>query len=59
MPGIKSIMIEAIAPHLSVLRAKAMECVGIIGEFVGDEVFASDALEVMEILLRAIVSYFI
>jgi importin-5 len=56
MPGIKSIMREALAPHLSVLRGKAMECVGIIGEAVGDEIFASDALEVMELLLHAIVS---
>jgi importin-5 len=56
MPGIKSIMRDALTPQLSVLRGKAMECVGIIGEAVGDEIFAPDALEVMELLLQAIVS---
>jgi hypothetical protein len=35
-----------------------MECVGLIGEAVGDETFAPDALEVMEILLQAMVSAF-
>jgi hypothetical protein len=55
MPGIKSIMREACAPQFELLRGKAMECVGIIGEAVGDEVFAADALEVMELLIHSIV----
>jgi hypothetical protein len=38
------------------LRGKAMECVGLIGEAVGDEAFENDAIEVMDILLTAMVS---
>ena len=53
MPGVKGIMCTATAPHLATLRGKAMECVGLVGEAVGDEVFAQDAQEVMEILLSA------
>ena len=53
MPGVKGIMRTAVAPHLSTLRGKAMECVGLVGEAVGDEIFAQDAQEVMEILLSA------
>ena len=53
MPGVKDIMQTATAAHLSTLRGKAMECVGLVGEAVGDEVFAQDAQEVMEILLTA------
>lgn len=49
-------MREACAPHLGILRGRAMECVGIVGEAVGDDIFASDALEVMQLLLHAIVS---
>ena len=59
IPGIKSIMREACAPQFELLRGKAMECVGIIGEAVGDEVFASDALEVMELLIHSIVEAFL
>ena len=55
MPGIKEIMLGATAVHMSDLRGKAMECVGLIGEAVSDDVFASDALEVMHILLSAMV----
>lgn len=49
-------MREAGAPHLGVLRGRAMECIGIIGEAVDEEIFAPDALEVMHLLLQAIVS---
>jgi hypothetical protein len=33
-----------------------MECAGLVGESVGAETFSSDALEIMQILIGAIVS---
>jgi hypothetical protein len=56
MPGVKQILTNALTPELSNLRGRAMECVSLIGEAVGVVDFAGDALEIMNILLRAIVS---
>ena len=53
IPGIKSIMQSATAEQYSELRGKAMQCVGLIGEAVGDETFAGDAVEIMQLLLGA------
>ena len=53
MPGIKSILRTATAPDMSQLRGRAMECIGLIGEAVGAEIFAGDALEVMQLLIEA------
>lgn len=49
-------MLPYIGPQYVALRGKAMECVGLIGEAVGDETFESDAIEVMDILLTAMVT---
>ena len=48
------VLVDTGAQYVS-LRGKAMECVGLIGEAVTDEVFQPDALEVMTILLSAMV----
>jgi hypothetical protein len=55
MPGIKSILTEATAPEFVELRGKAMECAGLIGEAVGSETFARDALDIMRIFVHAMV----
>ena len=54
MPGIKSILRTAKTSDKSVLRGKAMECAGLIGESVGAETFSVDALEIMQHLIEAI-----
>ena len=54
MPGVKQILHNACGEQFMELRGKAMQCVGLIGEAVGDEVFAGDALEIMQLLIRAI-----
>ena len=66
MPGVKAILTSTSAssggPELALLRGKAIECAGIIGESVGKTLFASDALEIMNSLLNEMVicvSYFI
>ncbi|CAM9098384.1 unnamed protein product, partial [Ectocarpus fasciculatus] len=53
MPGIKSILRHATGEAQSMLRGKAMQCVGLIGDAVGEEMFLSDAVEIMEILIGA------
>ena len=55
MPGVKAILAAATGPEQVLLRGKAIECAGIVGESVGKNVFASDALEIMNILLNAMV----
>ncbi|MFO3797833.1 MAG: hypothetical protein ACK8QZ_11230, partial [Anaerolineales bacterium] len=54
MPGIKNILQNALAPSMSQLRSKAMECVGLIGEAVGPELFVNDAVEVMRVLVPSL-----
>lgn len=56
MPGIKQILATAVAPEQALLRGKAMECAGLLGEAVGAAVFAPDALELMTMLAAAMVS---
>ncbi len=53
MPGVKNILKTALGPTLVKLRGKAMECVGLIGDAVGVQTFAPDALEIMHELLNA------
>lgn len=55
MPGIKSILIEATSAEFVELRGKAMECAGLIGEAVGEQKFAKDALEIMRLFVHAMV----
>ena len=56
MPGIIAILREATAPDLTTLRGKAMECAGLVGEAVGVDVFAADAMEIMQLFMVALVS---
>ena len=55
MPGIISLLKEATSADLTLLRGKAMECAGLIGEAVGVQVFAADALEIMQLFMNALV----
>eukprot|EP01032_Pedospumella_encystans_P019768 gene19768-22474_t len=54
MPGIISLLKEATSADLTLLRGKAMECAGLIGEAVGVQVFAADALEIMQLFMNAL-----
>lgn len=54
MPGIKSILQQAVGPDLVLFRGKAMECVGLIGEAVGVSIFASDATDIMRLFIQAL-----
>ena len=56
MPGIKSVMVAATAPEQAALRGKAMGCASLVGDAVGVDIFASDAMEIMQLLIQAIVS---
>lgn len=56
MPGIRAVMAAATAPDQAVLRGKAMECAGLVGDAVGVEIFARDAVEIMQLFIQAIVS---
>lgn len=53
MPPVKEILRAAQGnKDTRLLRGKAMECVGLIGNAVGHERFSTDALEVMHILME-------
>jgi len=54
MPGIKSILQQAVGPDLVLFRGKAMECVGLIGEAVGVNIFVSDAMDIMRLFVQAL-----
>ena len=54
MPGVKQILAAISGEQYGEIRGKAMQCIGLIGEAVGDETFAPDALEIMQQLLAAI-----
>jgi importin-5 len=56
MPGIMGLLRMAASPELNELRGKAMECAGLVGEAVGVQVFGSDALEIMNLFMHALVS---
>ncbi len=56
MPGIKAVLLAATAPDQAVLRGKAMECTGLVGDAVGVEVFSRDAMDIMQLFIHAIVS---
>lgn len=55
MPGIKTILRHATGETQAMLRGKAMQCVGLIGDAVGEQMFLPDAVEIMEILISAMV----
>jgi hypothetical protein len=56
MPGIKSILMEATSTELVELRGKVMECAGLLGDAVGGERFARDAIEIMRLFFSIMVS---
>jgi hypothetical protein len=58
MTCIKTVLKTANGVELEVLRGKAMECAGLIGEAVGVEIFKKDALEIMQLFIHAMVLFF-
>ncbi|KAL9274571.1 Importin-5-like protein [Drosera capensis] len=51
MPYLKAILVNATDKSNRMLRAKAMECVSLVGMAVGKEKFKDDAKQVMELLV--------
>ena len=49
-PILKQIIVSANTPEYRMLRAKAIECVTLVGMAVGKQRFSSDAIEVMNIM---------
>lgn len=52
MPCLKFIIANANTAELKLLRGKTIECVSLIGLAVGNEKFAPDASEIMDLLLK-------
>ena len=52
LPFLKQILVAAGGKEHRVLRAKAVECISLVGMAVGKERFAKDAKEVMDALMR-------
>ncbi|XP_021714948.1 importin-5-like [Chenopodium quinoa] len=51
MPYLKAILVNATDKSNRMLRAKAMECISLVGMAVGKEKFRDDAKQVMEVLM--------
>ncbi|KAL3529778.1 hypothetical protein ACH5RR_009100 [Cinchona calisaya] len=51
MPYLKTILVNANDKSIRMLRAKAMECISLVGMAVGKEKFRNDAKQVMEVLM--------
>ncbi|GFZ12868.1 ARM repeat superfamily protein [Actinidia rufa] len=51
IPYLKSILVNATDKSNRMLRAKAMECISLVGMAVGKEKFRDDAKQVMEVLM--------
>lgn len=51
MPYLKTILVNATDKSNRMLRAKAMECISLVGMAVGKEKFRDDAKQVMEVLM--------
>ncbi|XP_049403546.1 uncharacterized protein LOC125867161 [Solanum stenotomum] len=51
MPYLKTILVNATDKSNRMLRAKAMECISLVGMAVGKDKFRDDAKQVMEVLL--------
>ncbi|KAL8262933.1 hypothetical protein R6Q59_024282 [Mikania micrantha] len=51
MPYLKEILVNANDKANRILRAKAMECISLVGMAVGKEKFRNDAKQVMEVLM--------
>jgi hypothetical protein len=52
LPFLKQILVAAAGKDHRMLRAKAVECISLVGMAVGKERFASDAKEVMDMLMQ-------
>ncbi|KAG8277164.1 Importin-5 [Homalodisca vitripennis] len=52
VPRLKYIIKESTQAELKLLRGKTIECISLIGLAVGSEKFMSDAVEVMDLLLK-------
>ena len=52
LPFLKQILVAAGAKEHRMLRAKAVECISLVGMAVGKERFAKDAKEVMDMLMQ-------
>ena len=52
LPYLKSILVNANGKEYRMLRAKAVECISLVGMAVGRARFAADAREVMDMLMR-------
>ena len=52
LPFLKSILVNANGKEYRMLRAKAVECISLVGMAVGRARFAPDAREVMDLLMR-------
>ena len=52
LPFLKQILVGAAGKEHRMLRAKAMECISLVGMAVGKERFAKDAREVMDMLMQ-------
>jgi hypothetical protein len=52
LPFLKQILIAAEGKDHRILRAKAVECISLVGMAVGKEQFAADAKEVMDMLMH-------
>ena len=52
LPFLKQILVAAGGKEHRMLRAKAVECISLVGMAVGKERFAKDAKEVMDMLMR-------
>lgn len=50
---------NATTPELRLLRGKTIECISLIGLAVGSEKFAPDAAEVMEMLIKVYLIFFL
>lgn len=51
MPYLKNILVNATDKSNRMLRAKAMECISLVGMAVGKEKFRDDAIQVMDVLM--------
>ncbi|KAK6137805.1 hypothetical protein DH2020_028453 [Rehmannia glutinosa] len=51
MPYLKTILVNATDKSNRMLRAKAMECISLVGMAVGKDTFKEDAKQVMEVLM--------
>ena len=52
LPFLKQILVAAEGKEHRMLRAKAVECISLVGMAVGKDRFAADAKEVMDMLMR-------